>query len=131
MQIFAFPNSKLTDFYEVWHGGDDAGGICLRIKDGADMVGVMKPKQNTFRGQIAAAVESCGRSRYALAKATGLTQSTLCRLVSGEGWIGKEGMDALAAELGLMAVLVKKGKSPRKTQRKAKPAGGNAAPLRR
>jgi transcriptional regulator with XRE-family HTH domain len=69
----------------------------------------MKPKGNTFRGQIAAAVEGYGRSRYALAKATGLEQSTLSRLVSGLGWIGKEGMDALAAELG-MTVTVKRKK---------------------
>lgn len=92
----------------------------------------MKNKKHTsFREQIAAAVDGCGRSRYALAKATGLTQSTLCRLVSGEGWIGKEGMDALAAELGLSVTVANPPKAPAKTPRKAKRTQAKAAPATR
>lgn len=84
----------------------------------------------TFTQQVARAIETSGQTRYQIAKATGIEQSVLSKLVHGKGWIGKEGMDALAAELGLV-VTVKNPKTAAKQPRKAKTAGGNAAPLRR
>jgi len=70
----------------------------------------MSKKKDTFTRQIGEALEGCGQSRYVVSKATGLTQSTLSRLVSGKGWIGKEGMDTLAEYLGLSVTVKQKGR---------------------
>jgi len=76
----------------------------------------MSRKHDTFSEQIGKAIEASGQTRYAIHKATGLSQSMLSRLVSGDGWIGRDAMDTLAAHLGL-AVTVK---APAKRARRSK-----------
>jgi transcriptional regulator with XRE-family HTH domain len=51
--------------------------------------------------QIRQAVEQCGETRYAIAKATGIDQSTLSRFVSGERGLPMNTLDRLADYLGL------------------------------
>jgi hypothetical protein len=45
--------------------------------------------------QLRKAIETCGESRYAIAKATGLEQSTLSRFMAGRS-INSDVVDALA-----------------------------------
>jgi transcriptional regulator with XRE-family HTH domain len=61
----------------------------------------MSKKKNTFSEQLGKAIEASGQTRYAIHKATGLSQSMLSRLVSGDGWIGREAMNKLSGHLGL------------------------------
>jgi hypothetical protein len=61
----------------------------------------MKKNKNTFSEQIGKAIEDSGETRYRIHKGTGLSQSMLSRLVSGDGWIGREAMNILANHLGL------------------------------
>ena len=51
--------------------------------------------------QIRRAVEQCGQTRYAIAKATGIDQSTLSRFVSGERGVPMSTLDRLADYLEL------------------------------
>jgi transcriptional regulator with XRE-family HTH domain len=51
--------------------------------------------------QIRRAVEQCGQTRYAIAKATGIDQSTLSRFVSGERGLPMNTLDRLADYLEL------------------------------
>lgn len=44
----------------------------------------------------------CGQTRYALAKATGVSQSTLSRFAHGIGKLNADAIDALAGHLGLV-----------------------------
>ncbi len=73
----------------------------------------MSKKRLKFSEQIAKALVECGESRYAVAKATGLTQSTLSRLIGGKGWIGRVSTDALADYLGLSVTVNPKAATPR------------------
>jgi transcriptional regulator with XRE-family HTH domain len=51
--------------------------------------------------QIRKAVKGCGQTRYAIAKATGIDQSTLSRFVSGERGLPMNTLDRLADYLEL------------------------------
>lgn len=51
--------------------------------------------------QIRQAIEQCGQTRYAIAKTTGIDQSTLSRFVSGERGLPMNTLDRLADHLGL------------------------------
>jgi transcriptional regulator with XRE-family HTH domain len=51
--------------------------------------------------QLRQIVENCGQTRYQIAKATGITEATLCRLVSGERFLSPKALDTLAEYLGL------------------------------
>ncbi len=51
--------------------------------------------------QIRRAVEGCGQTRYVIAKATGIDQSTLSRFVSGERGLPMNTLDRLADYLEL------------------------------
>ncbi len=51
--------------------------------------------------QIRKAVEQCGQTRYAIALATGIDQSTLSRFVSGERGLPMNTLDRLADFLEL------------------------------
>lgn len=50
---------------------------------------------------IRQALEDCGETRYAICKATGLDNATLCRFVSGERGLSMEALDTLAEHLEL------------------------------
>ncbi len=55
-------------------------------------------------------IENCGQTRYAIAQATGISQPTLARLVSGDRFLSAEAMDALGEYLGLELRVVPKTK---------------------
>jgi plasmid maintenance system antidote protein VapI len=63
----------------------------------------MKPK--TLSDEIRAAVDSSGLSRYAIAKALGIAESTMSRFVNGKGGLSMEYIDRLAELLGLHIVV--------------------------
>lgn len=51
--------------------------------------------------QIRQAVLTCGQTRYAIAKATGISQATLSRFVNGERGLPMTTLDTLADYLNL------------------------------
>ena len=59
--------------------------------------------------EIRVAVDSSGMSRYAIAKALGVAESTMSRFMNGKGGLSMEYIDRLAALLGLH-IVVRKGK---------------------
>jgi hypothetical protein len=66
----------------------------------------------TVTDTLRRAVETCGQSRYAISKATGIPASVLSRFVAGGHGLRSENIDRLCAHLGL-ALKGKPGK-PRK-----------------
>jgi len=50
--------------------------------------------------EIRKAIRTCGRSRYVLAKETGLSQSLLCLLMSGKRNLSVEALETLARTMG-------------------------------
>jgi hypothetical protein len=46
-------------------------------------------------------VENCGQTRYAISKATGISEATLARLVGGERFLSPAALDKLAEYLEL------------------------------
>lgn len=55
----------------------------------------------TVGEQLRRAVETCGQTRYAISKATGIPQSVLSRFVAGGKPLRGENVDKLCAYLGL------------------------------
>ena len=56
----------------------------------------MKAKQpKTLTDQLRHLVQSCGQTRYQIAKATGISEPTLCRLVNGQRFLSPEALDTL------------------------------------
>lgn len=55
--------------------------------------------------QLRKAINDSGFTRYAIAKATGIDQSALCKFMNGERGVSVEAMDKLGKHLGLMLVL--------------------------
>ncbi len=51
--------------------------------------------------QLRQIVETCGQTRYQISKATGISEPTLARLVSGERFLSPTALDTLAEYLGL------------------------------
>ena len=73
----------------------------------------MKPtRPMTLTDQLRNLVENCGQTRYQIAKATGISEPTLSRLVSGERFLSPKALDTLGAYIGLKIVFDK----PRKTK---------------
>jgi len=50
--------------------------------------------------EIRKAIRTCGRSRYALAKETGLSESQLCLLMSGKRGLSVEALETLSRSVG-------------------------------
>ena len=61
----------------------------------------MARKQQRFSDQIRRAVKRCGKTRYRLAKETGVDQSLLSRFVRGKSNISLNMIDKLADNIGL------------------------------
>lgn len=61
----------------------------------------MEPKRVKLSDQIRQAVDGCGQTRYAIAKATGIDQATLSRFMSGERGLPMKTLDRLADYLDL------------------------------
>jgi len=68
----------------------------------------MAAKHIKFSDQIRQAVNGSGHTRYAIAKATGIAESTLCRFISGERGLPTKTLDRLADFLHL-GIIVRKG----------------------
>ena len=65
-------------------------------------------KKNTLlTDQLRQAIESCGKTRDALAKESGVGADTLCRFANGERGLSMEAMDAIGQCLGLRIVAEK------------------------
>lgn len=56
------------------------------------------------------AIEASGQTRYRIAKESGIAESVLSRLMSGERGLSIEGMERLAEYLGLEIVIRPKGR---------------------
>lgn len=73
----------------------------------------MKPKRIKLTDQLRAAIEGGPKSRYQIAKETGIDEATLSRFIHSKGGLSMEGLDSIADCLGLN--LVQEGR-PRKTK---------------
>lgn len=51
--------------------------------------------------QLRHAIQTCGKTRYVIAKETGLTQAVLSRFMHGTGGLSMDGLDKLGECLGL------------------------------
>lgn len=60
-----------------------------------------KKKPMKLTDQLRQMVNDCGQTRYAISKATGIDESVLCRLMSGERFLSPSALDTLAEYLGL------------------------------
>lgn len=69
----------------------------------------VKAKPRKLSEQLRHAIETCGESRYAIAKATGISESTLSRFISGERGLPMKTLDRLGEYLGLEITTRKKG----------------------
>ena len=58
--------------------------------------------------QLREAIEKAGVSRYSISKEPGVSETTLCRFVSGERGISVDAMDAIGQYLSLSIVGPKK-----------------------
>jgi Cro/C1-type HTH DNA-binding domain len=68
----------------------------------------VKRKPGKLSDQIRRAVETCGQTRYAIWKATDISEATLSRFMSGERGLPMKTLDKLAEYLGLEVVVRKK-----------------------
>ena len=70
-------------------------------------------KKQTLTDQLRKAIETGEKSRYQIAKETGIDEATLSRFVHGKGGLSMEGLDAIGKCLGLQitanSLHVKKG----------------------
>jgi transcriptional regulator with XRE-family HTH domain len=60
-----------------------------------------KPQSNLISDQLRLAIEESGESRYAIAKATGITEATLSRFVNGVHGLSLEKVDVICEHLVL------------------------------
>lgn len=60
-----------------------------------------RARPRRFSDEVRAAVEADGRPRSEIARATGLSESTLSRFMTGERGLTMNALDVLAAHLGL------------------------------
>jgi transcriptional regulator with XRE-family HTH domain len=61
----------------------------------------MKAKRTKLTDQLRQAIEGGPKSRYQIAKETGIDNATLCRFVQGKGGLSMDGLDLIAECLGL------------------------------
>ena len=78
------------------------------------MIPAMVKRHRKPSDQVRKAIADCGMSRYAIAKATGITQATLSRFMAGRVAITLDTLDALADLLELDVVT--RGKHGRKAR---------------
>ena len=60
-----------------------------------------KKQAKQFSDEIRVAVQNCGKTRYRIAKETGIDAATLCRFVQGRVGLSMDSLDRLANEIGL------------------------------
>jgi len=61
----------------------------------------MIPPMAPLLDDIRAGLKTCGQSRYAIAKATGLSEAHLCQFVKGTKGLSVDAVELLADHLGL------------------------------
>jgi transcriptional regulator with XRE-family HTH domain len=61
----------------------------------------MEKQRIRLSDQIREAVETCGQTRYRIAKATGISEATLSRFMSGKRGLPMNTLDTLADYLNL------------------------------
>ena len=61
----------------------------------------MATRRMKLSDQVRHAIETCGQTRYAIAKATGISEATLSRFVSGDRGLPMKTLDLLADYLDL------------------------------
>ena len=61
----------------------------------------MAKRRMKLSDQVRHAIETCGQTRYAIAKATGISEATLSRFVSGDRGLPMKTLDLLADYLDL------------------------------
>lgn len=64
----------------------------------------MATKRTKLSDQLRKAIETSGRSQYAICREAELAQATLCRFMQGKGGLSVDGIDRLAEALGLELV---------------------------
>ena len=62
--------------------------------------------------RVIRAIETCGMSRYALSKASGVSEGELCRVVAGQRSMTLRTLDRLAPFIGVRVTV----KRPKKTK---------------
>ena len=60
--------------------------------------------KRTLTDQIRKAMETGGKSRYQIAKETGIDEATLSRFIHGKGGLSMDGLDAIGKCLGMRIV---------------------------
>ena len=60
-------------------------------------------KKQRLSDQLRQALRDAGETRYAISKATGITEGQLCKFLQGT-WFTQETMDKLAAHLDLVVM---------------------------
>ena len=78
------------------------------------IMGMAKRRSRKLSDQVRQAIETCGKTRYQIAKESGVDAATLCRFVQGRHGLSMETLDRIAECLGLR--LVAEGK-PKKRKR--------------
>ena len=61
----------------------------------------MTKPRTKLSDQLRQAIDTCGQTRYAISKATGIAEATLCRFMSGERGLPMKTLDTLADYLEL------------------------------
>ena len=69
----------------------------------------MARKAPRFSDQVRQAIETCGKTRYRLAKETGVDESLLSRFVRGKCNLSLNQIDKLADNIGFGVKMPKKG----------------------
>ena len=64
-----------------------------------------KRQPRKLSDEIRQAIETCGKTRYRIAKQTGVDAATLCRFVQGQQGLSMDSLDRIAAYIGLRAEL--------------------------
>jgi len=67
--------------------------------------------------QIRAILKSCGRTRYAIAKATGISEATLSKFATGQRGLPMKTLDRLGEYLGLQVIQTKQTKGTRHVEK--------------
>lgn len=62
-------------------------------------------KRPDVSAQVRSLIESCGISRYEIAKRTGIDDSTLCRFMAGERGLSCKALDSLGRLFDLEVVM--------------------------
>ena len=73
---------------------------------------MVKRQAQKLSDQIRRAIEACGKSRYQIAKETGVDAATLCRFVQGRHGLLLDTLDRVAECIGMRIVL--EGEHPKK-----------------